>query len=53
MVDLLDALREIERLANEARDDAIDNRGHVIGLEEAVQFERIAAIARSALASPS
>lgn len=45
---LREMLSAIEELANQGRDDAIDNRGHVIGLEEADQFEQIAIIARSA-----
>lgn len=36
-------LEKIETLANEARDDAIDNRGHIITEHEAYQLEAIAA----------
>lgn len=45
-------LAQIEKLANEGRDDAIDNRGHVIDLEEADQFEAIAVLAREAMVEP-
>lgn len=43
------ALALIETSANQNRDDAIDNRGLEIGIEEGVQFERIAEIARGAI----
>lgn len=48
---LRSALAEVERMANEGRDDAIDNRGLEIDLEEATQFEDIAAFARAVLAA--
>jgi hypothetical protein len=41
------ALVTVEQMANEGRDDAIDNRGQVIELYEANQFEQIGAFARS------
>ncbi len=48
---LRSVISEMERMANEGRDNAIDNRGHVIDLEEANEFEAIAALARAALAA--
>jgi hypothetical protein len=48
--DISAALSEIERLANEFRDDAIDNRGTPLDhLTEAFRYERLAKIARVAL----
>ena len=46
---LIETLKKIEELANLGRDDAIDNRGHVIDLTEAFQFEEIASLARESL----
>jgi hypothetical protein len=43
-----DALNTIEKLANACRDNAIDNRGRVIDLAKAQQFEEIAVLAGNA-----